>query len=307
MLQQHCNIGGEIALSQADLRRILLIRNPTAGGWRARRFASVLKRLEGLGCRVTVRDTAARGDAEALSRAATSADFDLVAVAGGDGTLSEAANGLAASGSGLPLAVVPLGTANVLAHEIGMPFDADGIARVLATGTPRPVYPGIANGRLFLQMAGIGFDAHAVAAVSLPLKRRLGKAAYILAVLKVLARPFATCRIEVDGKTFEAASAIVAKGHFYGGRFVFCPGARLEAGTLEVCLLPRTGILNFLRYLTAFGLGAVHRLSDVRVVRGRRLRIEGPTGEPVQGDGDLLTTLPLTIEVRDEPLALIYP
>ena len=102
-------------------------------------------------------------------------------VAGGDGTVNETINGLARSG--LPLALIPLGTANVLAAEIGLQTDPAAVARCVAFGQPRPIALGAANGRRFILMAGAGFDANVVAGVSVPMKRWLGKGAYILSSL----------------------------------------------------------------------------------------------------------------------------
>lgn len=306
--QQECHEAAVSGFSAPAPRRILLIHNPTAGGWRARRFAAVVAALEELGCAIDIRPTGARGDAEAFARAASPADHDLVAVAGGDGTLNEAAGGLTASNSGLPLAIVPLGTANVLANEIGMPFDARRVARVLAEGRPRPVFAGLANGRPFLQMAGAGYDARVVATVDLGLKRRLGKLAYGLAMVRaVFDYGFPPLRVTVDGEVHSAASVIVAKGHFYGGRYVCCPDAKLENPSLEVCLFEQGGPWATLRYLLALGMGRLGRTSGVRLRRGRKVTIEGPLGAPVQTDGDLSARLPLTVQIRPEPLFLIYP
>jgi YegS/Rv2252/BmrU family lipid kinase len=308
LLQQVCNITARGSLPAPSARRILLIHNPTAGGWRARRFAAVVQALRTRGCTVAVRGTARRGDAEAFAGAASAADFDLVAVAGGDGTINEAANGLASGASSLPLGIVPLGTANVLAHEIGMPFSADGIARVLAEGRPRPIHPGVLNGRLFLQMAGAGFDAHVVATVDPDLKRRLGKLAYVLATLRAIGRfSFPRHRVRLEGGETEAASVIVAKGHFYGGTFVCCPDARLEDPLFQVCLFERSGPWATVRYALALGTGRLARLKDVRLVKTRALTVEGPEGAPLQADGDGMGRLPAVLEIREEPLSLLYP
>ena len=164
--------------SSANLRRrVLVIRNPTAGGSTRPRFGRVLEHLARFGATVTVRETTCRGDAEQIAASASSDTFDVVA-AGGDGTINEVANGLA--GKDLPLAIVPLGTANVLAVEIGMPLRARRIARAIACGDVRSVHVGMVNGRRFLMMAGVGFDAHVVANVNPRLKRAFGKLAYVI-------------------------------------------------------------------------------------------------------------------------------
>lgn len=227
--------------------------------------------------------------------------------AGGDGTINEVINGLAVHGEAAPpLGIVPLGTANVLAGELGLPGDARAIAEVLAHGCVRTLYPGIVNGRRFAMMVGAGFDAHVVAALDLRLKRIIGKLAYGIGALAQLRayRPVAY-RVAVDGQVWDVASVIVAKGRFYGGRFVCAPEARLTDPILHVCLFPRIGRWNTLRYAAAVLLGVIHRLPDYRIVTADRITIDGPVGEVVQADGDITARLPLTISLSPQPLSVL--
>lgn len=290
--------------------RLLIIYNPTAGQRRRRRFEAVLKILAERGASVTLQATARRGDAEEFARAAVTAGYDRVAVAGGDGTINEAINGLV--GSQVALAIVPLGTANVLAAEIGLGSRPEDIAAAILRGTPRPVALGrittAQRTRRFVMMAGIGFDAQVAAGVNPALKRLTGKFAYVAASLRALLRdPGLVFRLEIDGRVYHAASAIVAKGHFYGGRFVACPEARLEEPILHVCLFGRAGRLHILRYAAALVLGFLPRLPDVTVVRAKQVTLDGPPGEPVQVDGDSEGRLPATLEVEERALTLVYP
>lgn len=289
-------------------RRVLLIHNPTAGRRKARRVAAVVEALRGLGCAVTLRPTTARGDAESFAREAQADRYDVVAVAGGDGTLAEVANGLAVGGSGLPVAVVPMGTANVFALEIGMPENPAAAARIIAHGAPRAVRCGEANGRLFVQMVGVGFDAHVVETVDPGVKRGLGKGAYALAMLRVMlnfeAPPY---RVSVDGAIHEARSVIIAKGRLYAGRFVLAPAARHDDPSFQVCLFGRGGGWAIAGYLLALALGRLERHSDVRLLTGREVHIDGPAEEPVQADGDPAGHLPVRIGVWPEPLMLLAP
>ncbi len=123
----------------------------------------------------------------------------------------------------------------------------------------------------------------------MPIKRRVGKAAYVIAGLIQLAHQKSTLYdVEIDGTTYRAASAIVAKGHFYAGRYICAPAARLDRPVFEICLFKNPGRWNVLRYAVALALNRLDRLSDVTVVSGHRVRITGPTGEPVQSDGDII-------------------
>jgi YegS/Rv2252/BmrU family lipid kinase len=290
----------------AGRRRILVIYNPVAG-WRSqRRYRAVLAALERLGCPVTVRETRRRGDAEALAAQATGAEFDVVAVAGGDGTVNEVVNGLKPPAP--PLGIIPLGTANALALEIGLGTDAEHIARTLAECPPVPIHVGRVDGRRFVMMVGVGFDAHVVAGLRPGLKRWAGKGAYYWQILVELMRyPFPTFTVTADGEVHAAAAVVVANGHYYGGRFVCAPHARLDEPRLEVCLFERGGRWNALRYVAALAAGRLARLQDVRLVYAGRVAVEGPSGDPVQVDGDILARLPASIEVAGERIQILAP
>src|SRR5437660_950350 len=167
-------------------KTVLLIRNPTAGRRRRGLVDAVVRQVRTEGWTVDLVDTEAVGDARRLAETCDGARYAVIAVAGGDGTINEVVNGLAHRGGDAPaLAIVPLGTANVLAHELGLGFGAAAIARTMVSGRALLVRPGEAcNGgdpRCFSLMAGAGFDAKVVAGVSALLKRRLGRGAYLTA------------------------------------------------------------------------------------------------------------------------------
>ncbi len=288
-------------------RRMLLVFNPTAGRRRGR-LDAILRALRAHGWDVVLQETTGPADATRIARDEASR-YDVLAVAGGDGTLNEAANGLADVVEQAPaLAVLPFGTANVLAHEIGIGSDEARIAGTAAAGNPTAIYLGQANDRRFLLMAGVGFDAAVVAGVGAGLKRRLGKGAYVWRMVVELFRySFPVFTVTIDGVAYPCASAIVAKGHFYGGRFVCAPDAKLTDPDFQVCLFLSAGRLAVLRYAIALGMGRLHKLSDVKLLRGRDIRIDGPAGSPVQGDGDIIATLPATLSIVSNPITVLYP
>jgi len=212
----------------------------------------------------------------------------------------------------LPLALLPLGTANVLANEIGLPRNPERLAAIAATGKARPIWTGEvisdAGVRRFVMMAGVGFDASVVAGIDPARKRRFGKLAYVAEIVVQLARPCdERYRILCGGEEILVAAAVVAKGRFYAGRFVLAPAARLDVPTLELVLFLRTGRLAVLRYLVAMALGCVHRLGDVRILRAASLAVTGPAGALVHADGDIVATLPATMGMAARPLLLIRP
>ena len=206
-----------------------------------------------------------------------------------------------------------MGTANVLAAEIGLTdLSPDNLARTIIDGRRRKIYPARVNGDHFIQMCGAGFDAHVVANVSLRLKRRLGKLAYVIASLAQIWRHVPqTYRIAVDGQTYTAASVIVANGRFYAGRFVCAPQARIDEPLLYACLFQRAGRWHVVRYSWGILSGRLNHFRDVLVIPAMRVTIEsvmaGEAAEPVQGDGDIVATLPVTITAGTVPLVLRSP
>jgi YegS/Rv2252/BmrU family lipid kinase len=288
----------------APARRIRIIYNPAAGWRRRRRLERVLAELRTLGCGVTLDETRAPGDAISFARGVDAALCDAVVAAGGDGTINEVMNGLA--GAALPLGIVPLGTANVFAAELGLPRDPRALAESIAFGRPTPVYCGSANGRRFAMMVGIGFDARVVEGLDLGLKRIFGKGAYVASALGAWARHSAGgYEVEIDGTAFPAAAVVIAKGHYYGGRFVVAAEARLDEPLLHVALFAGRGRGDLLRYALALALNRIAALGDVRVLPAREVRVTGPLGERVQIDGDLAAGLPLVATVTPSPLALL--
>lgn len=294
----------------ANGRRCLVIRNPAAGQRTGRFFLDTLTVLGALGCRIEVRETEGRGDAERIAREACGAAWDVVVAAGGDGTINEVVNGLA--GAAMPLAILPLGTANVLAAELGLARDPHAVAKAIAHAAPRPVHLGRAvsalGDRRFILMAGIGYDAHVVRDIDTRLKRRIGKLAYVIEMARQIRRfGFPTYRLVVDGTPIEAASAVVANGRHYGGPYLITSRAALDAPTLAVCLFERGGPWNVLRYGVALVAGLLPRLRDLKVIEAREIAIAGPGGDPVQGDGDIVASLPATLSLAPERLMLIGP
>ncbi|GAB4365060.1 MAG: diacylglycerol kinase family lipid kinase [Kiloniellaceae bacterium] len=289
-----------------------MIYNPTAGGRRRRRFEAVLAGLADRGCQMDVRPTTAAGDAAVFARAADPAAHDLVVAAGGDGTINEVVNGLIGlGGAAPPLAVLPLGTANVLAAELGLGLDPAQIARVIAEGPVRSVSLGRAEaangeGRAFSLMAGAGFDARVVAGIDLRVKRLIGKGAYLLGGLYQMAlKKPPPLTVTVDGRPYQAASVVVSNARFYGGRYLLAPAARLDDPLLHVCLFRHGDTCNVLRYALALQRGRLAQERGFQIVTGRDIRIEGDPGAPLQADGDIIARLPVRISALPNALRMV--
>jgi diacylglycerol kinase (ATP) len=297
---------GSAGDSPASSRHIFSIFNTAAGRSRRQKFDAVVNLVRKAGCTVTVRETEAPGHAEALVRELSPGSFDIVAAAGGDGTINEVVNGLRAGGPAL--GIIPLGTANVVADEIGLKKDTAIVARALAHGPIRPIRVGLANGRRFVMMAGVGFDANVVSRVSLKLKKVLGPLAYVwTAGVQGFRDPFARCDVTIDGASHTSVSVVACNGRRYGGPFLAAPDADLADESFQVILMKGRGPFSVTRYGASLLVGKVKIWSDVDMITGRCVDITGTAGQAVQADGDIIAALPVRIEIDPEPVRLVYP
>jgi YegS/Rv2252/BmrU family lipid kinase len=286
-------------------KRIKLIANPISGGDARPAIKKAICFLDESGVHVDLFLTGKRGDATEEAAALRPADYDLVIAAGGDGTLNEVANGLVSSG--IPLAFLPLGTANVMALEMGIPRDIEAACRVALFGETRPVTLAESDDGFFLMMAGVGFDAAAVRAVSGSLKRRTGKFAYLVAGLRALVayRPVALQLRNAEGEKLQVWHAIISNIRLYGGRFVLAPDAGLNKPTLSACLVEKRGRLALVIFWLRILLRG-HLLGDVRRIESTIFEISGPVA-PLQIDGDDYGDTPLKIHSRSGLLEMVFP
>jgi YegS/Rv2252/BmrU family lipid kinase len=269
------------------------------------RLREIVAAFERRGCTVVVRRTLRRGDAERLAHEAEP-EFDVIVAAGGDGTVNAVANGIGEHSR--IMAVLPLGTANVLAREIGLPRQSEALAALIAEAPARPVWPGRIGTRLFLMMAGIGFDAEVAAAVDPGLKRRTGRLAFLWAILLRLVRhrSHELC-VLADGREYRAAALIVAKGRFYAGPFVIAPSADIGKPALDLVLFHGGGRIAAVRGLAALLLGRIPRLKSATCLKIRSVSVYAAEPVPVHADGEPVGDFPAEIAVADRPLWLIRP
>src|SRR3712207_2003062 len=234
----------EVEAARGGATQAVIIGNPNSGsagdeGY-LERFAETLRAG---GLEVEVLNTERPDHATELSAAAGDR---LVVAAGGDGTVNEVVNGLS---EGATLGILPLGTANVLARELGLPLTPEDACERILTGTPIRMDVGVATDeegteRRFALMAGIGFDAEVVREVGPRLKHYLGSLAFPLVALKVYLRGgLPDVRISDGDTAYAARFAVVANGSYYGREFQTAEDASLASGGLEVVLIEKVGLL----------------------------------------------------------------
>jgi diacylglycerol kinase (ATP) len=286
---------------------VVIVFNPAAGRRRAQLLWRVLDVMSANGVRLELTETRHPGHAFELARSAACAGVKLVVAAGGDGTIAEVANGL--SSSTCRLGIIPLGTANVLAHELGLPFAPLAVAASLAFSRSRAVWPGVVSGgggkRLFVQMLGAGFDAQVVHHLSVRLKGAIGRGAYVAQSLREAARyKFAPIRLRIDGQQTEAFSVIITKGHFYAGRYMLAPGASPMEKGFSVVLFDRGGPVSALMYGAALTLNMIPRVPGIRLLRATTVEI-CCTDIPAQADGDAAGETPLLVTDAAAPVNVV--
>lgn len=288
-------------------RSVHIILNPAAGARNKSLLRDVTARLERSGVVVTVEETSGPGDATRLAqRAALRGDADVIVAAGGDGTINEVARGL--KGQSVPLGIIPLGTANVLAIELGLRPRGDEVANMLLAGPARLVGTGLVDDQLFLLMIGIGFDGAVIHGVNPALKRRFGKGGVIWSGLKVWWRgPGTDIRLIVDGREKRAQWVVVLNGRYFAGPYVLSQKGDFSMPGLTLFLFQKGSRVALVRYLIALGLGRVERLSDVEVLSARRIEVQEDAAVCVEIDGDDRGRLPLVIEQGSQMLRLVVP
>lgn len=291
---------------QDETMKIKLIANPAAGSAARDRIARAVMLLEQGGAVVDVTLTGGRGDAVRAARDARHQEYDRIVAAGGDGTLNEVINGLAPSD--IPLAFIPLGTTNVFALETQIPFNLEQACALALGGTPHRICLGQADGHRFLLMAGIGFDAEVVRGVSLRLKRRVGKLAYVISGVISLCRyrPQLLEVVTEAGVRRQAYGVIISNGRLYGGRFVVSPSASLYKKTLSVCLLLRKTRLGLLGTVAKIAAGRPLLIDEAVQLQARKVVVAGAS-VPVQVDGDYVGDLPQVFHSTFGEIQMVLP
>ena len=294
-------------------RRFLLIANPIAGHVGRRLLDPVLARLERAGAgiaRPSLPTIEAAGIVLREAGGANADGIDAVIAAGGDGTFRMVAAQLL--GSRIPIGVLPLGTGNVLAHELELPADPRALAEGLLDGPAIPLRASRANGQPFFLMAGAGFDGAVIARLDHGWKHRVGKLAYVPPVLAALSQPLPRLEVTIDGTRHVAGWVVVSNARCYGGGFALVPHTHAVDAGLHAVLFQARDRLTLTAQLRDLARGRLHGRPDVTVRPARHVTITGVTGTgdrgvPVEVDGDAAGVTPVAITADRSCVQLIVP
>lgn len=304
----------------------LLIYNPTSGRKRHRRFVEVehaARTLKDAGIRTELAPTQGPNSATEIARLAVEQRRGMVIACGGDGTVNEVVNGLA--GSDIPMALLPAGTANILAKELRIPWDIPQAARLIPTGKIRRIALGQVappngngsaspaipkGGRYFLCVAGAGPDGAIVNGVNGDFKKTAGVLAYWAEGFRQLfAYNFPEMRIRSDGQDRRVTTVVVGRTVNYGGPFKLTTGANLFEDSFEILTNSMKSRLGYASCLPAMFLGKLRKLEGIAAWKTTEVVCESAGSEPAfaQVDGEPVGPLPLVFRVVPDALSLVTP
>ncbi len=299
---------GRAASARRTLRATFVV-NPNARGVPSpERLMLAPAWLRVAGWQTAVEYTRGPGHATELARAAAAAGVGVVVAVGGDGTVNEVVNGLV--GTDTALAVLPCGTANVWAREIGMPHAPDRAAAAIHRGWLRRVDTGRVGSRHFLLMASLGLDSQVAALVEPLRKRRWGALAYAGRGLReAIAYTSHRAMVWLDGQRLDCNLMVMVVGNTrsYGGVLQVTNEARVDDGLLDVVVYNGSGVNRLLRHLARTLLGRHANTGESVYTQAREIRVELPRPLPVQADGDVVGSTPVEIICAPGSLWAVVP
>jgi diacylglycerol kinase (ATP) len=284
-------------------RRFLIVHNPIAGRNRIGLVQHVVRHLEQAGA-VADLMSVADGDTSA-NITARIGSYDAIVASGGDGTARSIATLL--QGQDVPLALIPVGTGNVLAAELDLPRDAESIAHMLLHGPLVRLSTAAVNGAPFLLMIGAGFDGHVIARLPLALKRRVGRIAFSWPVIVALARKPRLFPATIDGEAHDASWLVVANAARYGGPFTISPRTNVVSPGFNVVVSRATSRRQRFWELFLLGLGRLENAGTIEMRPARGIEIHDAAALPVQVDGEPLAAPSYRIEADVAGTCMIVP
>jgi YegS/Rv2252/BmrU family lipid kinase len=289
-----------------------VIFNPVARGDKARHFQAHLNEVAH---DAVLKPTTRAGDARRLAAEAVTEGFETVVAAGGDGTVNEVLNGIA-DAHGLTrvrLGVLPMGTANVFAKELGLPTNFSAVWPIIRRGQERLIdlpwatyaTEGQPARRYFAQLAGAGLDSRAVELVDWNLKKRIGFLAYLHAALRAWGGPLPQIEVSNGRETVSGQAILIGNGRFYGGRFRLFPRADLCDGLLEAVVFPRMNVETVARACWGMVSDNFHTGATTIQIQGRELRLKAESRVLFHLDGENIAPLPATFGAENRALRVI--
>lgn len=306
----------ELPSRSPGARLAVVIYNPTAGSGLGKKYvdlADVRARFASHGWACGTLATRQAGDGTAAAAHALAEGADMVVAMGGDGTINEVVQSLA--GQEVPLGIIPTGTINILAREVSIPLDPMGAIDAIATGEPRTLDLGKANGRYFTSMIGLGYDAESILNLLPQLKAWSGPLAYWVAAFKSYIRHKAvraTLKVNYGDRQKRLRRLVYIMvisnaGLYAGGVLKFTPEANLRDGLLDVCVIRSGRWYRALFHGALTLLGRLRTVSDVEFFRCVSVEFSSSRPFPYQLDGDPVGHSPVVVEIAPAALRVMAP
>lgn len=282
----------------------LVILNPAARGEKARRL---IREINGLARDASVRVTSGPREAGIIAdRACREEGYQNIVAAGGDGTINEVVNGIA--GSNVNLGILPVGTMNVFALELGLPVrDLRQCWDIITDGNVRLVDLPRVNEHYFVQLGGIGLDAQIVEETGWELRKTFGPLSYLVSAAQIASRIPPRIKVKADDHTTTGSFVLIGNGRYYGGPVVLFGNALIDDGKLDVMVFKNLGYIDIIRYLQGVLFGNHHKLPDVEYFQTRRLTASSTEDVPVEVDGEVVARLPVKFGFSQRKLRVLAP
>jgi diacylglycerol kinase (ATP) len=251
--------------------------------------------------------TSRPGETGGLARQLAQEGHSTIVAAGGDGTINEVVNGIA--GLDVSLGILPTGTMNILACELGLPTtQLEQCWEIIQRGFTRSIDLAMANDQCFVQLAGIGLDALALRETDLNMRKTIGPISYIFAAAQIIGRPAPRLEICFDEReTMGGCFVLVGNGRFYGGPLSFFPNAKNDDGLLDVLVFKHQGYLDIIRYLQGVLIGNHADFADIEYRQIHSLRVISDRRVPVEIDGEVSFHTPVHFRVGPSKLRVHVP
>ncbi len=289
------------------MKKVLLIINPNSGFGLGKTYLPKIKEFfEKKNIKLDVFQTKKSKDATNFARKNKN-KYNIIIASGGDGTINEVINGLV--GGKASLAIIPLGTANVLASQFNIPTDVEQACKLILKKKPKKVDLGKANNHYFLQSCGVGFDGLVISQVNTKYKQKTGKLLFYLNIFKCLFKfSLPELRIIVDKKLTNGYTAIIMNSKYYGGKIIMAENAKMNDGLFDIIVFEKSSpLLMFQVVFSGILFGKLLDFDNISIYKGKNIKIQS-VGEKsfVQTDGELIGKTPIKISVLHNKLKVVY-
>jgi len=288
---------------------ICFIVNPTAGKGKGKIVAEeIYLYMKELSIPYEVKLTTRRNEAEILAQRAAEEGFKKIVAVGGDGTIYEVLNGII--GADVLLGVIPAGTGNDFVRTVGIGKNIGQALHTVVYGKDKFIDCGKANGRYFINVAGVGFDTEILKEVESIKKFLTGKWAYLAGTLKTLLYyKNKSIKISIDGQEYnkEILLAAFANGKFYGGGMKIAPAASIQDGCFDIIIIHKISKWKILRLFPTIFSGQHIHVKEVSLYQGKKITLSCDYPIPVNLDGDLVGDTPLILEIIPNAVRVLVP